>query len=163
MRKGKRIPINFEKLFEQGDLSQNVAIEPDDYLYFPPATLKEIYVLGEVRIPGTVPYTSDMTAVGAISARGGFTDRAYKSHVVVIRGSINHPQPFVVDTKAILDARGQDFKVEPKDIIYVSDRPFVRVEDLLDLAATAFVQSVAAEWAGRNIGSIIGNAVVPHL
>ena len=163
MRKGKRIPINFEKLFEQGDLSQNVAIEPDDYLFFPSAALKEVYVLGEVRIPGIVPYTSDMTVVGAISSRGGFSDRAFKSHVVVIRGSINNPQPFVVDTKAILDARGQDFKVEPKDIIYVSSRPFIRAEELLDLAATAFVQSVATEWPGRSIGPIIGNSVIPHL
>ncbi|MDB6125893.1 MAG: Polysaccharide export protein, partial [Pedosphaera sp.] len=163
MRKGQRIPINFEKLFTQGDLSQNIAIEPDDYLFFPATTLQEVYVLGEVRLPGIVPFTSAMTVVGAISTRGGFTDRAYKSHVVVIRGSINNPQPFVVDTKAILDARGQDFKLQARDIIYVSSRPFIRAEDLLDLAATAFVQSIAAEWAGVNIGPFISTPLIPNL
>ena len=73
MRRGKRIPLDFERLFSRGDLSQNIAIEPDDYLYFPPANAKEIYVVGEVRIPGVVPYTPDLTVIGALSQRGGFS------------------------------------------------------------------------------------------
>ena len=153
MRRGKRIPLDFEKLFKRGDLSQNIAIEPDDYLYFPPANLKQVYVLGEVRAPGMVPYTPDLTAVAAITARGGFTDGAYKTHAIVIRGSLNHPKTFVVNTWAVFDARGQDFKLEPKDIIYVSGRPFLRAEQLLDLAATAFIQAWTAEWTGVHIGS----------
>jgi protein involved in polysaccharide export with SLBB domain len=154
-RRGKRIPINFEKLFARGDLSQNIPIEPGDYLYFPPANLKEVYVLGEVRSPGVMAFTTDLTVVGAIAARGGFTEAAYKTHVVVIRGSFHQPKAYVVDTWAIFDARGQDFKLEPKDIIYVSGRPFLRAEQLLDLAATAFIQSLTAEWAGQYIGPII--------
>ncbi|MDB6066366.1 MAG: Polysaccharide export protein [Pedosphaera sp.] len=160
-RHGKRIPIDFEKLFAHGDLSQNIAIEPDDYLYFPSASLKEIYVLGEVRSPGVTPYTTDLTVVGAISARGGFTDAAYKTHVVVIRGSFHQPKTYVVDTWAIFDARAQDFKLEPKDIIYVSGRPFLRAEQLLDLAATAFIESLTAEWAGKYIGPIISPGSFP--
>jgi len=35
------MPLNFERLFQAGDLSQNIAIEPGDYLYFPPARLKK--------------------------------------------------------------------------------------------------------------------------
>ncbi len=161
MRRGKRIPLDFEKLFKRGDLSQNIAIEPDDYLYFPPGNLKQLYVLGEVRSPGMVSYTPEMTAVQAITMRGGFTDAAYKTHVIVIRGSFNHPKTFVVNTWAVFDARGQDFKMEPKDIIYVSGRPFLRAEELLDLAATAFIQSVTAEWAGVHIGSFIPAGSIP--
>ncbi|MDB6017631.1 MAG: Polysaccharide export protein [Pedosphaera sp.] len=154
MRRGQRLPINFEKLFEQGDLSQNITLEPDDYLYFPAASLQEVYVLGEVNFPGVVPYTSDLTVVGALAARGGFNTRAYKTRVAVIRGSLNHPQTFIIDTPAILDARGQDFQLQNKDIVFVSSRPFIRVEELLDLAATAFIQSVTAEWTGKNIGPV---------
>ncbi len=161
MRRGKRIPLDFEKLFERGDLSQNIAIEPDDYLYFPPGNLKQVYVLGEVRAPGTVPYTPDLTVVGALSVRGGFTDAAYKTHVVVIRGSFNQPKTFVVNTWAVFDARGQDFKLEPKDIIYVSGRPFLRAEELLDLAATSFIQGLTAAWAGKYIGPLITPGAIP--
>ncbi len=161
VRHGQRIPLDFEKLFVRGDLSQNIAVEPEDYFYFPPANVQEIYVLGEVRLPGVVTYTHDLTVVGALAARGGFTDAAYKTHVVVIRGSFHQPKTFVVDTWAVFDARGQDFKLEPKDIIFVSGRPFLRGEQLLDLAATAFIQSVTAEWAGAHIGPIIHPGIVP--
>ena len=160
-RHGKRIPLDFEKLFGQGDLSQNIQIEPDDFLYFPPATLKEVYVLGEVRLPGVVSFTSDLTAVGAIANRGGFTDNAYKSHVVVIRGSFNHPQTFIVNTLAVFDARGQDFQLQAKDIIYVSGRPFLRAEQLLDLAISAYIEAATAEWAGKYIGPIITPGSIP--
>jgi protein involved in polysaccharide export with SLBB domain len=151
VRGGKRIPLNFEKLFQDGDLSQNVAIEPEDYVYFPSTNVKEVYVVGEVRLPGTVTYTPDLTVIGGISARGGYTDRAYKSRVVIVRGSINHPQLFAVDTRAILNGQAPDFKLQAKDIIYVNSRPFIRVEELTELAATAFIQSLITTVVGVHV------------
>jgi protein involved in polysaccharide export with SLBB domain len=159
MRKGQRVPINFEKLFQEGDLSQNVPIEPDDYLFFPATTLKEVYVLGEVRSPGVMTYASDASVIAAITRSGGFSDRAFKSRVAVIRGSLNKPETFTVDTHSILDARAPDFKLQAKDIVYVHHRPFIKVEELLDLAATAFVQSAAATWAGGSVGPLIRDPI----
>ncbi len=163
MRQNQRLAINLEKLFQEGDLSQNVALEPDDYLYFAAGNLKEVYVLGEVKIPGPLSHTASTTVISAISARGGFTDKAYKTHVVVIRGSLSKPRTYVVNTWATLDARAVDFKLEPKDIIYVSRRPFIKAEELLDLAATAFIQSAVSAWAGKNIGPIITSPFIPNL
>jgi hypothetical protein len=163
MRQGKRLPVNLERLFQQGDLSQNVGLEPEDYLYFAAGALREVYVLGEIRLPGPLTYTENTTVIRAIAARGGFTDRAYKTKVVVVRGSLNAPQTYVVDTWATLDARALDFKLEPKDIVYVSWRPFIKAEELLDLAATAFIQSAVAAWAGKNIGPIITRPILPSL
>src|ERR1051325_4746403 len=163
MRGGKRITVDLEKLFQHGDLSQNVALEPNDYLYFAPGMLREVYVLGEVRSPGPVVQTDTTTVVGAIASRGGFTDRAYKSKVLVVRGSLNAPQTYVVDTLATVDARALDFRLQPKDIVYVSWRPFIKAEELLDLAATAFIQSAVAAWAGQNIGPIITRPILPSL
>ena len=51
IRQGKRVPVNLERLFYEGDFSQNIALEPNDYLYFAPAAGQEIYVLGEVVSP----------------------------------------------------------------------------------------------------------------
>jgi len=162
MRRNQRVPIDFEKLFFEGDLTQNIALEPDDYLYFASANLKEVYVLGQVRSPGPVTYTPEMTVMGAISTRLGYTDKAFKSRVLVVRGSLNNPKTFIVDTWATLDARGLNFKLEPKDIVYVSTRPFIRVEEVLDLAATAFIQSATAAWAGKYIEPIITSPFIPH-
>jgi len=151
MRENKRIPVDFERLFENGDLTQNVQIEPDDYLYFPSADVKQVYVLGEVTLPGPVTFRPEMTVLGAISSRGGFNQKSFKSHVLVVRGSLNHPQTFVVDTMGITAGRLPDFKLERNDIIYVSWRPFYRGEELIDLAATSFVTAVANGWVSSSI------------
>jgi len=163
MRAGQRLPIDFEKLFREGDLSQNVAIEPEDFLYFPAATLNEIYVLGQVRTPGVMIFAADTSVIAAIANRGGFADRAYKSRVAVIRGSLTKPETFTVDTHSILDARSPDFKLLPKDIVYVHHRPFAKVEELLDMAASAFVQSAAAAWGGASVGPLIRSPIFPPL
>jgi polysaccharide biosynthesis/export protein len=150
-RGGKRYPLNFEKLFQDGDLSQNIPIEPGDYIYFPSTDVKEVYVVGEVRLPGAVTYNPDLTIMAAITERGGYSDRAYKTKVVVVRGSVNNPQTFAVNTHAILDGKGLDFKLQPRDIIYVNSRPFIKVEELADLAVTAFIQSLITSWVGIDI------------
>jgi protein involved in polysaccharide export with SLBB domain len=150
MRQNKRIPIDFEKLFGSGDLSQNVQIEPGDYLYFPSTDVKQVYVLGEVGLPGAVTYRPNLTMLGAISARGGFAEAAYKSHVLVVRGSLNHPETFVTGLGTTADTMN-DFKLQPNDIVYVTWRPFRRGEELLDLAATAFVQAAVSGWVGTDI------------
>jgi protein involved in polysaccharide export with SLBB domain/capsular polysaccharide biosynthesis protein len=150
MRQNKRIPVDFEKLFAGGDLSQNVQIEPGDYLYFPSADVKQVYVLGEVSLPGPVTYRPDLTMLGAISSRGGFNAAAFKSHVLVVRGSLNHPETFVTGLGTTSETMN-DFQLKPNDIIYVSWRPFYRGEELLDLAATAFVQAAVSGFVNTSV------------
>jgi protein involved in polysaccharide export with SLBB domain/capsular polysaccharide biosynthesis protein len=151
VRGSKRIPLNFDDLFENGDLAQNIAIEPNDYIYIASADVKEVYVVGEVRLPGPVTYTPNLDIVGAVTARGGFTERAFRARVLVIRGSLGHPESLAVDTHAITDGKGLNFKLRPKDIIFVNSRPFIRVEELADMAATAFIQSVVTSWVGVDV------------
>ncbi|HEY6168720.1 MAG TPA: polysaccharide biosynthesis/export family protein [Verrucomicrobiae bacterium] len=153
VRQGKRMPVDFEKLFQSGDLSQNIALEPDDYLFFPPTGLQEVYVLGEVKLPGPVGYNPGLGAVAAISQRGGFTDRAWNDRILIVRGSLNRPEPWALDAKAVLSARALDFALQPKDIIYVSHRPWIKAEELLDAAATSFVQAAVIVWTGQNVGT----------
>ncbi|MDB6125671.1 MAG: Polysaccharide export protein [Pedosphaera sp.] len=155
VRQGKRIPVDFQKLFQHGDLSQNIALEPNDYLYFASASANEVYVLGEVLAPGTMPLTGNATTIAAITTRGGFTSKAYKTRVLIIRGSLTHPETFVVNTSEILDAKAKDFKLQPKDIIYVAPRPWHKVEELLDDATRAFIEGVVITYTGARVGPFI--------
>ena len=82
-RNGKRIPLNFERLFQDGDLSQNIPIEPGDYVYIAPINVQEVYVVGEVRLPGPVTFGGGETVVSAITSRGGFTERAYRGRCLL--------------------------------------------------------------------------------
>ena len=159
VRERARLPVDFEKLFQRGDLSQNIPLAPDDYLYFPPADPKQVYVLGEVLTPGIARWTAETSALRAIAEQGGFTPRAWKKKLLVIRGSLNHPQAFVVDADAVLSARAADFKLEPDDIVYVHHRPWIKAEEVLDLAATSFVESAVIFWTGIHAGPIITHPI----
>ena len=155
VRNGQRVPVDFEHLFQQGDLSQNIPLEPDDYLFFASADANQIYVLGEVAVPGVMAFAPKTTVISALASRGGFSIKAFESRVLVVRGSLTHPQTFVVNTSAILKGKERDFKLEPKDIVYVSANPWVKAEDLLDTAARAFLQSMLVQYTTLNVGPFI--------
>jgi len=154
LRNGKRVPVDFEGLFQRGDLSQNIPLQPDDYLYFALASANEIYVLGEVMVPGVQVFAAKPSAVSAIAMAGGFTPRAYKSRVLVVRGSLDHPETFVVDAAAIVSGRAPDFKLLPRDIVYVGRNPWVVAGEIVDMAAKAFVQSALVTATTRFVAPI---------
>jgi protein involved in polysaccharide export with SLBB domain len=148
VRDGQRVSVDFEGLFLRGDLSQNIPLQPDDYLYFALASANEIYVLGEVMLPGMQIFAAKPSAIGAIATAGGFTPRAFKSRVLVVRGSLDHPETFVVDAAAILHGKAPDFKLQPRDVVYVGRNPWVVAGEIVDMAAKAFVQSALVTATG---------------
>lgn len=154
-RKGKRLPIDFRKLLLQGEMSLNVDVEPGDFIYIASNIDSNYYVLGEITNPGVQGFTEDTSVVAAITRRGGFTPRAWTDRVLVIRGSLDAPQTFAISMKDILSAKAHDFKLEPKDIVYVSERPWIFAEELLDAAFSAFVTSASSSWVDRNVDPII--------
>lgn len=162
VRNGEKLPVDFRKLFYEGDLSQNVSLEPDDYIYFASAAANNIYVLGEVMNPGPIGFVPDATVLTAITDRGGYSDKAYKKKILVVRGSLNEPETFVVDSEGILQAREPDFKLQPRDIVYVGRRPWAKAEELLDEAASSFIQGAVTTWAGVNVGPIIKSRLLPR-
>jgi len=162
VRGDRRLAVDFEKLFGKGDLSQNILIEPGDYLYFPSGTVNEVYLLGQVRNPGPLGLTSEKTLIGVLTVRGGFTPTAYKQRVLVVRGSLQKPQTFAVNVAAILSGREKDFELQPKDIIYVSEKPWQRVEDLLEMALNSYVQAMTTTWVGLNVDPITPSAILPQ-
>jgi polysaccharide export outer membrane protein len=156
----ERVPVDFEGLFLRGELWQNFSMQPEDYLFFPPLDLQEVYVLGEVRSPGAVPYSPDLTAFAAIVTRGGFTERAFKSRVLVVRGSLNHPRSFVLNAGDILKGKGLDFPLINRDIVYVHRKPWAKAQELAEQAVISFVNAFVVAYAGQHIGPFIKEPLV---
>lgn len=163
VRQGRKIPVDLRKLFHEGDLSQNIPLEPNDYLYFAPAASQEIYVLGEILTPGPLSVGADISLVPALSARGGFTEKAWQKRVLVVRGSMHQPQAYAVDAPAILAGRTPDFKLQPGDIVYVNARPWHRIEELLDIAVQAFIEASVTAWVGGNVPAVFERPALPQL
>ncbi len=156
-RNQQRVPVDFERLFQRGDLAQNVVLEPDDYLYIGQASANEIYVLGQVVNPGVLAFKTKPSVISAISSRGGFAGGAFKSRVLVVRGSLTHPETFVVNVSDILAGKSPDFKLQQKDIVYVSVSPWMKAAEILDTAAKAFISAFTVTYTGIHVNTSINN------
>jgi polysaccharide export outer membrane protein len=149
MRQGKVLPVNLHRLLRDGDLSQNIYLQPDDLVYFAAATAREVYVLGAVQAPKPVIYHEDLTVVAAIAGALGTLKDAYLSHVAVVRGSLSDPKIAIVDYKDIIQGRAPDVKVEPGDIVYVPYSPYRYLNKYTDVILQTFVSSVAINEGAR--------------
>ena len=107
------MPVDFYRLLKMGDLSQNIYLEPDDFIYLPSSLAKEVYVLGAGGDPTSVTYHTQMSLVGAIAAARGTIRNAYLSHVAVVRGTLSNPQIAIVNYKAILKGDEPNVLLEP--------------------------------------------------
>lgn len=163
MRGQARLPVNLEALFLHGDMSQNARVEPGDYLYFPSANSNEIYILGDVKMQGTQGLLAHTSVHSAVAQAGGFTAKAYTKRVLVVRGSFDKPERFVVDMDDVMTARAKGFRLEPKDIVYVADKPWARAEELLHIAINAFLQGAVSSWTRANIGPYIQQPLLPQI
>jgi polysaccharide export outer membrane protein len=142
MRGGRRIPINFTRLLQKGDVSQNIPLEPGDSVVVPVAD--SVYVHGEVKAPGAIKATSDLTVMRAISQAGGFTPLAATNRVEILRGEGEKKDRIKIDLDKVragaagstswwdaFRAPGQkapednpDVRLKPNDIIFVPQRLF---------------------------------------
>lgn len=57
VRQGQFLPVDFYKLLREGDLSQNIIVQPDDFVFIRSAIESEVYVLGAVKNPRALQYT----------------------------------------------------------------------------------------------------------
>jgi polysaccharide export outer membrane protein len=124
LRKEKVIPVDFTKLMQTGDMSQNLKLEPGDSVVAPLADL--VYVQGEVKTPGPVKYMQDLTVFMAISQVGGLTPRAAGSRVDILRGKGEKKERIRVDVDKVSRAPedNPDVLLKPHDIVLVPQRLF---------------------------------------
>ena len=163
VRDSARMPVNMEALFLHGDMTQNIQVQAGDYLYFPSANSNEIYVLGNVKMQGTQGLLAHTSVHSAIAQAGGFSPKAYTRRVLVVRGSLEKPESFVVSMDDLLAARAKGFRLQPKDIVYIADKPWARAEELLGFAVNAFLQGAVSGWTTANVGPFIKQAFLPSL
>lgn len=125
LRGDKRIAVDFYKLFQKGDLTQNTQLEPGDTVVVPIADM--VFVQGEVRAPSPVKYTTDLTVLKAITQAGGLTPLAAAGRVDLLRGRTGEKKERIrIDVDKIIKSpeENPDVGLKPEDIIYVPQRLF---------------------------------------
>ena len=104
----------------------------------------EFYVFGAVTAPGLKLLAGDFSVTGALALAQGFSKKAWKSHVLIVRGSLSNPELIKVNMNDVLHGRAGDVKIERGDIVYVHTRPWSLAEDLTDVAIKAFLSGTVA-------------------
>jgi polysaccharide export outer membrane protein len=124
----ERVPVDFVKLVRNGDLSQNIALDPDDIVVIPDNPQNVIYVTGEVKQPGMLPFVKerDWTALKAVVAVGGFTQFAAKSRAYLIREGGGGRTTITIDFNDLMrnPEAGKDVSLIPGDILVVPQSLF---------------------------------------
>lgn len=149
VRQGELLPIDFKRLVREGDMSQNVYLEPDDLIYLPSALSQEVHVLGAVNRPRAVPHTRRSTLATAIAAAGGTEIEAHLSQVAVVRGGLNDPEIILMDYRSIVRGTATDILLEPGDIVYVPLTPYRTLTRYMDLILTTFARTVGVNAGAR--------------
>jgi polysaccharide export outer membrane protein len=104
----KELKEAMEVALRQGYLKDpKVAFEVMNYRPF--------YILGEVNEPGSYPYVSGMSVLNAVALGGGFTYRADKEDILIIRGGDDSRKPEKATPETV---------VLPGDIVRVEERFF---------------------------------------
>lgn len=149
IRNGKVLPVDFNRLLRDGDLSQNIYLQADDFVYLPSAMSQEVHVLGAVGQAGVVPYTGQLTLAQAVATVGGSIPNAHTTHVAIIRGSLTEPQMSVVDYQGIVHGRTSDVLLEPGDIVHVPYTPYRTLTRYANLVLETFARTVGANEGAR--------------
>jgi polysaccharide biosynthesis/export protein len=172
MRQGQLVPVNFRRLLREGDTSQNIMLQADDFVFVPSSLSQEVYVLGAIAGPRAVPYVEQMSLVGALSAVGGpvkynfmsqssspFFKDALLSQVAIVRGSLSEPRIAIVDAGAILKGGAPDVPLEAGDIVYIPNAPLRFIKNYLNLILNSFVSTIAANEGIRAGGGNVNVGV----
>lgn len=103
------------------DLKQRIiGLLKPDYLLNPRVSIdvlnyRPFYILGEVKQPQSYPYVAGMSYLNAVAIAGGYTYRAKKDYVMVIRSN---------DQKKEAVEMQMDDKLMPGDMVKVEERFF---------------------------------------
>ena len=122
-RGNKRLDADFRKLVMQGDLSQNIILKPEDVVVVPTSLKNAVFVMGEVRNPGTIPLEPEggYTILQLLARAGGFSQFAKPSRTVIIREEGSGKQIIPVDVQKIMDnpQGAKDVVLKPGDVVFV--------------------------------------------
>ncbi|SOC57474.1 polysaccharide export outer membrane protein [Chromohalobacter canadensis] len=133
-RDGEEIHVSVYDMLVDGNLEQNLVLQDGDVLHVPVVGNQQVYVMGEVNTPTSVPMPSArLSLTNALSEAGGIKENsADASGIFVIRrnqdvDSETYATVYQLNAEsAIAFALGSEFILQPTDVVYVTAAPMAR-------------------------------------
>jgi polysaccharide export outer membrane protein len=121
--KQTRIVVKLEDLMINGNQDLNIELQPKDVVNIPIDQMQNVFVYGEVRTPGAVPYLSSkrITLLQAIAQAGGTTEWAKKSGVIIKRKDkkTGKEMKIPINLKRMISGKIADIVLEEGDVVIV--------------------------------------------
>ncbi|MFC3283766.1 polysaccharide export protein [Litchfieldella rifensis] len=139
-RDGVETSVSLYALMREGDQSQNRLLQDGDVLHVPTAEDRIVSVMGQVLSPGNITLGNEpVSLTDALGRAGGLLEEsAEPSGIFVIRGQ--SPDSGKLATVYQLDIRnaaaltlGNDFLLQPQDVVYVTTAPLARWNRVISL------------------------------
>jgi len=132
-----KVPVDLHALLVDGDMSQNITLDPGTVIVVPPSTAENAFVFGAVGKAGAVPFQSgSLSLLGALSIADldlSNYSAASLSDVHVIRSHGQSAEFFVVDAAKTLSGQASMFALEPGDIVFVPPNGIASWNQVLDM------------------------------
>ncbi len=126
VRNKEKIKTGFNKLFREGDLSEDKVLEPNDILFIPDNFEERVRVIGAITTPSSVPYRKGLTVMDILLSAGGFTEFAKENDVEILRKN-KAGKRIKISIKAKNLMKGdlrENIIIKPGDIIVVKESLF---------------------------------------
>jgi polysaccharide export outer membrane protein len=138
VRGSTRLPVDLDRLIQEGDLSQNLTLEAGDTLTIPEGILiqngtsaqvvdsSSVFVMGEVRRPGPYPRAEALTVLKLMAMVGGFTDFAAPNRTTLIRKEGDKKVERRINVKDIMSdpTNNEDLQLKAGDVLVVPAKLF---------------------------------------
>lgn len=127
LRRGEKVKENFYDLFINGQTSDDIIIEPNDAIFIPAYTDKNVYVMGAVNTPKAIEYREGLTVMEAILGAGGFSKFASPNDTVIYRKDGSKKEITIpVKMKRLMNDGdlNQNAKLKPGDCVVVKEGIF---------------------------------------
>lgn len=120
------LKVNLVKLLDEGDMSQNLALNPGDSVYIPYARGQDqaeskVYVSGEVKNPAPYDYQPGLTALSACIMAGGFAKYAAPNRTTIVRIEDEDQKVIKVDLDDVVKGKIPDVALKPGDRVNVPE------------------------------------------
>lgn len=121
--KQTKITIRLGDLMTSGNPELNIEVRPKDVITIPIDQMQNVFLYGEVRNPGAIPYLSSkkITLLQAIAQAGGTTEWAKKSRVMIKRkdNKTGKEMKINVNLKNMINGKIADIVLEEGDVVIV--------------------------------------------
>lgn len=153
VRDGHLVPVDFQRLLREGDLSQNVYLQSGDFIFVPSLRSAQVHVLGAVLQPRSERMAGSLTVIQAIALAGGTVPDACLPNVAILRGSLAHPEIAIVAVDLVIHGKAPDVRLAPGDIVYVPYKPERVLLRYANLILDTFVRTVGVNEGAYTINS----------